>query len=70
MYRLRKGQDVDVGFLKLFFSTEYMDLSGVVQKTPFDDVRQSGPPPVRKSLYLWHTMCIAVVQTKGRGAAS
>ncbi|KAK0234519.1 caspase domain-containing protein [Armillaria nabsnona] len=70
MYRLREGQDVDVGFLKLFFSTEYMDLSGVVQKTPFDDVRQSGQPPVRKSLYLWHTMCVAVVQTKGRVAAS
>ncbi|PBK98365.1 hypothetical protein ARMGADRAFT_1008792 [Armillaria gallica] len=70
MYTLRKGQDVDVGFLKLFFSTEYMDLSGVVQNSPFDDVRQSGRPPVRKSLYLWHTVCIAVVQTKGRGAAS
>ncbi|SJL15636.1 uncharacterized protein ARMOST_19140 [Armillaria ostoyae] len=69
IYRLRKGQDVDVGFLKLFFSTEYMDLSGVVQNSPFDDVRQSGRPPVRKR-YLWHTMCVAVVQTKGGRAAS
>ncbi|PBK59436.1 hypothetical protein ARMSODRAFT_1027392 [Armillaria solidipes] len=70
MYTLRKGQDVDVGFLKLFFSTEYVDLSGVVQNSPFDDVRQSGRPQVRKSLYLWHTMCVAVVQTKGGRAAS
>ncbi|KAK0218650.1 caspase domain-containing protein [Armillaria fumosa] len=70
MYILREGQDIDVGFLKLFFSTEYMDLSGVVQNSPFDDDRQSGPPSVRKSLYLWHTMCIPVVQTRGGRAAS
>ncbi|KAK0440553.1 caspase domain-containing protein [Armillaria borealis] len=69
MYRLRKGQNVDVGFLRLFFLTEYMDLSGVVQNSPFNDVRQSGRPPVRKR-YLWHTMCVAVVQTKGGRAAS
>ncbi len=68
MYTLRKGQDVDVGFLKLFFSTEYMDLSGVVQRSPFEDVRQDLPPP-KKKIYLWHTMCVAVVQTKGGGAS-
>ncbi|SJL15635.1 uncharacterized protein ARMOST_19139 [Armillaria ostoyae] len=45
MYTLREGQDVDVGFLKLFFSTEYMDLSGVVQGSPFEDVRKDGRPP-------------------------
>ncbi|KAK0187313.1 caspase domain-containing protein [Armillaria mellea] len=70
VYTLREGQDVDVGFLKLFFSTEYIDLSGVVQNSPFDDDRQSGGPPVRKSLYLWHTMCVPVVQTRGGSAAS
>ncbi|PBK59431.1 hypothetical protein ARMSODRAFT_899277 [Armillaria solidipes] len=68
MYTLREGQDVDVGFLKLFLSTECMDLSAVVQSSPFEDVRKSGRPPVRKR-YLWHTMCVAVVQTKGEGAS-
>ncbi|KAK0486539.1 caspase domain-containing protein [Armillaria novae-zelandiae] len=70
IYTLRKGQDVDVGFLKLFFSTKYMDLSGVVQDSPFDDDRQSGPPSPRESLYLWHTMCVPVVQTRGGRVAS
>ncbi|KAK0207797.1 hypothetical protein IW262DRAFT_1529389 [Armillaria fumosa] len=58
IYILRKGQDDDVGFLKLFFSTEYMDLPCVVQNSPFDDDRQSGPPAVRKSLYLWYMVCL------------
>ncbi|KAK0502233.1 caspase domain-containing protein [Armillaria luteobubalina] len=65
IYTLRKGQNVDVGFLKLFFSTKYTDLSGVVQNSPFDDDRQSGLLSVRKSLYLWHTMCVPVIQTRG-----
>ncbi|SJL15631.1 uncharacterized protein ARMOST_19134 [Armillaria ostoyae] len=68
MYTLRKGQDVDVGFLKLFFSMKYMDLSGVVQRSPFEDVRQDGQREARKEDW-WHTMCIAVVQTKGGGAS-
>ncbi|KAK0234492.1 hypothetical protein EDD85DRAFT_792528 [Armillaria nabsnona] len=33
----RKGQGVEVGF----FSTEYMDLSGIVQSSPFTECRQS-----------------------------
>ncbi|PBK98277.1 hypothetical protein ARMGADRAFT_1008727 [Armillaria gallica] len=68
MYTLRKGQHVDVGFLKLFFSTEYLDLSDVVQRSPFEDVRQDREAPTKKK-YLWHTMCVAVVQTKGGGAS-
>ncbi|KAK0452948.1 caspase domain-containing protein [Desarmillaria tabescens] len=63
-YTLRKGQDVDVGFLKLFFSTEYMDLSGIVQESPFDDRRKSETPSGKKR-GLWHAMRITVVQKKG-----
>ncbi|PBK59427.1 hypothetical protein ARMSODRAFT_945616 [Armillaria solidipes] len=70
MYRLRKGQDVDVGFLKLFFSTEYMDLSGVVQGSPFEDVRENVDKKARTKRYLWHTMCVPVIQTKGGGASA
>ncbi|KAK0460846.1 hypothetical protein IW261DRAFT_1532382 [Armillaria novae-zelandiae] len=35
MYTLREGQDADIGFLKPFFSTEYIDLSSIVQRSLF-----------------------------------
>ncbi len=64
IYALRKGQDVDVGFLKLFFSTEYLDLSGVVQGSPFIECR-GGTRAVPESSNLWDAMRVAVVQKKG-----
>ncbi|KAK0214569.1 hypothetical protein IW262DRAFT_1515117 [Armillaria fumosa] len=67
IYTLRKGQDVDVGFLKLFFSTEYLDLSGVVQKSPFTESRGGGQV-VPQSRCLWDELCIAVVQKRGDGS--
>ncbi|KAK0234514.1 hypothetical protein EDD85DRAFT_792552 [Armillaria nabsnona] len=64
LYTLREGQDVDVGFLKLFFSTKYLDLSGIVQGSPFMECR-GGTRAMPKSRNLWDTMCVAVVQKKG-----
>ncbi|KAK0234493.1 caspase domain-containing protein [Armillaria nabsnona] len=69
MYTLRKGQNVDVGFLKIFFLTEYMDLSGVIQRLPFEDVRHDVERRAKTPRYLWHTMCVPVVQTKGGGTS-
>ncbi|PBK59425.1 hypothetical protein ARMSODRAFT_945614 [Armillaria solidipes] len=63
MYTLRQGQDVDVGFLKLFFSTEYMDLSGIVQDSPFTESR-GGERAAPESRRLWDAMCVAVVQKR------
>lgn len=57
----RKGQGVEVGFMKLFFSTEYMDLSGIVQSSPFTECRQSIPVK-KKNRHVWDTMCVAIVQ--------
>ncbi len=69
MYTLREGQDVDVGFLKLFISTEYMDLSGIVQGSPFNIIRgaQRAAP---ESRYMWDSMCVAVVKKRGLKGAS
>ncbi|KDQ52440.1 hypothetical protein JAAARDRAFT_483966 [Jaapia argillacea MUCL 33604] len=39
-YTLRDGQDVDVGYLKFFFTTEFVDLSSIPQKSPFSEHRQ------------------------------
>ncbi len=64
MYTLREGQDVDVGFLKLFFSTQYIDLSGIVQESPFTESRW-GTRATPESRRLWDSMCVAVVQEKG-----
>ncbi|PBK59440.1 hypothetical protein ARMSODRAFT_899250 [Armillaria solidipes] len=68
-YKLREGQDVDVGFLKLFYSTEYLDLSGIVQGSPFNIIRgaQRAAP---ESRYLWDSMCVAVVQKRRLEGAS
>ncbi|PBK98276.1 hypothetical protein ARMGADRAFT_572828 [Armillaria gallica] len=62
----RKGQGVEVGFLKLFFSTEYMDLSGIVQSSPFTECRQSISVK-KKGRYVWDTMCVAIVQKNSEG---
>ncbi|KAJ7706851.1 caspase domain-containing protein [Mycena rosella] len=35
-FNLPEGKTVDTGFLKLFVSTEYLDLGWIVQKSPFD----------------------------------
>ncbi|KAK0502237.1 hypothetical protein EDD18DRAFT_1139863 [Armillaria luteobubalina] len=68
MYTLREGQDVDVGFLKLFFSTEYLDFSGLVQGSPFTGIR-GARQITPESRYLWDSMCVAVVQKKRREGA-
>ncbi|KAI0345835.1 hypothetical protein BDW22DRAFT_918043 [Trametopsis cervina] len=36
-YRLQDGLDLDVGFTKIFFSPEYVDLSHFVQPSPFEE---------------------------------
>ncbi|KAK0452928.1 uncharacterized protein EV420DRAFT_1697654 [Desarmillaria tabescens] len=64
-----EGQDVDVGFLKLFFSIEYLDWSAIIQESPFEGHRQSAPPPMRKIPSLCHTMCIPIVQKWVVGAS-
>ncbi|KAG7440958.1 uncharacterized protein BT62DRAFT_956397 [Guyanagaster necrorhizus] len=64
MYALREGQDVDVGFLKLFFSTEYIDLSGIVQKSPFVGDRESKSKPMKRKP-VWDSICVTLVQRAG-----
>ncbi|VDB92134.1 unnamed protein product [Peniophora sp. CBMAI 1063] len=69
-YFLREGQDRDVGFIKLFISTEYVDLSSIAQGVPFVTDRAAVPPDVPVSTYprpIWDTVIITVVQY---GAAS
>ncbi|KAG7440929.1 uncharacterized protein BT62DRAFT_997422 [Guyanagaster necrorhizus] len=64
MYALREGQDVDVGFLKLFFSTENIDLSGIIQKSPFVGDRESKSKPMKRKP-IWDSICVTLVQRAG-----
>ncbi|PBK98170.1 hypothetical protein ARMGADRAFT_1161666 [Armillaria gallica] len=60
---------VNVGFLKLFFSTEYLDLSAIPQGSPFKGYHQSAPPSVWKIPSACHTTCVPIVQKWVVGAS-
>ncbi|CCM00512.1 uncharacterized protein FIBRA_02546 [Fibroporia radiculosa] len=63
-FYLREGQKLDVGFFKLFLSTEYVDLSHIPQPSPFDRDRAS-KRTARKPQEAWDTILLPVIQ---RGA--
>ena len=65
MFMLDETQDVEVGFLKLFLSTEYVDLSDIPQSTPFADDSKCpmGTAELPRQL-LWDTILTTVVIRK------
>lgn len=70
-YFLRKGQNIDLGFLKLFLTSTYVDLSSIVQESPFGggggDVRKilEDKTVVQMPLHsTWDQVMIAVVQKR------
>ncbi|KAJ7141488.1 hypothetical protein C8R44DRAFT_604425 [Mycena epipterygia] len=62
-YCLRPNQNVDVGYLKVYLSTEYIDHSGIAQASPFEE-RRSWKQEEKKR-YLWDTITIPLIQQKG-----
>jgi len=61
---MRDGQDVDVGFLKLFLTTEPVDYSNIPQTSPFHlDHRGNGTYKTKPRL-IWDTILVAVVQRR------
>ncbi|KIM28590.1 hypothetical protein M408DRAFT_137083 [Serendipita vermifera MAFF 305830] len=63
-YSLRDGQDIDVGFIKIFLSTEQVDLSVVPQKSPFSKDYPRGVDISEKPRGLWETILITIVQRR------
>ncbi|VDC07260.1 unnamed protein product [Peniophora sp. CBMAI 1063] len=64
-FRLRPGQERDVGFIKVFISTEPVDLSGVLQASVFDTSMPRGTFRAQgRSRHAWDTILIPVVQHK------
>jgi len=75
-FSLAEGQDVDVAYLKIFFATRPIDLTDVVQMSPFSGVdarpmidgRGREGDTVREPVEVqdnWFTMVIPVVQRRG-----
>lgn len=62
-YFLRSGQDLDVGFLKLFLSTKYVDLSNIPQLSPFDEAR-SVADEEKPEIDTWGTLLVPVLQRR------
>jgi len=62
-YTLRPNQSIDVGYLKLFLSTAYVDFSNIEQKSPFGGTRASGESKTKVRM-IWDSMKIAIVQKK------
>ena len=63
-YFMREGQDLDVGFLKLFLTTEPVDYSNIPQFSPLSfDNRATGEAKLKPHL-IWDTILIAVVQRR------
>ncbi|KAG6899196.1 hypothetical protein C0993_012399 [Termitomyces sp. T159_Od127] len=67
-YTLRENQTIDVGFLKLYVSTKYIDYSSICQSSPFHNghARATGIFEMRPK-EVWSTMIIPIVQGKCSG---
>jgi hypothetical protein len=68
-FYLREGQNVDVGFLKLFLSRNQVNFSHIAQPSPFTSVgsRYTAPAGVEGSKnlrLLWDTIVFPVVQRR------
>ena len=67
VYECRPGQDVDVGFLKLFLSNQYIDLSNLLQgvTTALDEGNIRGTKKVvALADGIWVSMVVTVVQER------
>ena len=62
-YEIRKGQDLDVGFLKIYLSTQPVDLSRIEQQSAFLENRGATvwrPEPQD----VWDTILIPIIQRR------
>ena len=65
-YFLRNDQSVDVGFLKLYISSHYVDFSGIPQCSPFTGAKdRAGIQDPKRTPPLWDTLTIPIVQKSG-----
>jgi hypothetical protein len=67
-YLVREGQDVDVGALKVFLSTDYVDYGRIAQRSPFENPKDYRGTRAEDNTSSkggsWDTMTVAIVQRK------
>jgi len=63
VYQIHKGRDLDVGFLKIYLSTQPVDLSGIKQGSAFSETR-SGTPWSAPPGEFWDTIIIPIIQRR------
>lgn len=66
-YYLEETLDMDVAYIKIFLSTEYSDLSGLAQESPFEDSGRGQRPVERRTIDLWDTILISIVHKRRPG---
>jgi len=65
VYRLKNGRDLDVGFLKIYLSTQPVDLSGIQQGSAFSETRYGSPwRSLNQPQELWGTIVIPIIQRR------
>jgi hypothetical protein len=65
VFTLGKDRDVEVGFLKLFLGTEYVDLSDIEQLSPFSGTRGVSRAEISSAVSTWDTVSVTVVLRRG-----
>ncbi|KIM25370.1 hypothetical protein M408DRAFT_26358 [Serendipita vermifera MAFF 305830] len=63
-YFIPKGQEIDVGFIKVFLSSRKVDLSTVPQLSPFDNNGRGSDSVKGRPAGLWSTILITIVQRR------
>ncbi|EIM79706.1 uncharacterized protein STEHIDRAFT_116403 [Stereum hirsutum FP-91666 SS1] len=63
--RLRQKRDVNVGYLKLYVSTKWMNYSNIKQCSPFDGIIHV-PKGYEPRLSPWDSLCIPVIRKRGQ----
>ncbi|KZV68253.1 hypothetical protein PENSPDRAFT_687430 [Peniophora sp. CONT] len=61
-YVLHEGQERDVGFLKLYVSTQYSNFAGIEQPSPFKPDTRYPVPVTPPRVSTWDTSLVAMIQ--------
>ena len=67
VFTFHENLDVGVGFLKLFLSTEYVDLSHLEQTSPLKGTTRGIKQADLKPIPMWDTIIVPVVHRKFKG---